>query len=320
LPRSVGFLPVFFPPEGSLGHAPVEALPVPVDADPVVVLAEGDLPQLAKHTPLLPPLEVSVEAAARAELGRRGLPLATGPQDVEDAVEDLAVRQARAAAPGGPPDLGEQRLDPLPQRVRDAKCRGDGVSGGSHVDPPATGESVGTYILPPRFWDRLLGDAVGDFFHSHAGTGRFCAVEAHVLAEVVYFVARVADRLELVEGFTEDGRPALQRVRSSLAVLFAYCPRDGSVRLKAPVRADDRVRDLVQRFGHAVLHEPVTGFGPVFGLDKLNRPALLLPDADDMEAVRVRTLHLRYPARNGRRSLRLETLPGDAPDAMDELL
>jgi hypothetical protein len=167
---------------------------------------------------------------------------------------------------------------------------------------------------------KALGNAVGDFFRSHAGTGRFCAVEAHALPEVVCFAARVADRVQLVEGFTEDGRPALQRVRSSLAVLFAYCLGDGSVRLKAPVRADDRARELFQRFGQAVLREPVTGFGPVFDLDRLKRPVLLLPDADDMEDVRVKALHLRYPARSGRRSLRLETLPRDAPEAMDELL
>ena len=134
------------------------------------------------------------------------------------------------------------------------------------------------------------------------------------------FAARVADRINLVEGFTDDGAPSLERLRPALTVLFAYCPSDGTVRLKSPVRADERVRDLFQRFGLAVLQEPVTGFGEVFDLDKLKRPVLLLPDAGDMEEVRVKTLHLRYPARFGRRGLRLETLLSDAPGAIEELL
>ncbi len=165
-----------------------------------------------------------------------------------------------------------------------------------------------------------LGEAVRDFFRSTTGTGRFCAVEARCLPDAVCFAARVADRIHLVEGFTDDGEPSLQRLRPSLAVLFVYCPGDGSVRLKSPVRADDRVRDLFQRFGQAVLKEPVTGLGEVYDLDKLKRPVLLLPDAEDMEAVRVKTLHLRYPSRFGRRGLRLETLLSDTPDAIEELL
>src|SRR5438874_1984366 len=45
LARSVGFLPVFFSPEGRFGHGPVDALPVPVDADHLVVLVQGGLPE-----------------------------------------------------------------------------------------------------------------------------------------------------------------------------------------------------------------------------------------------------------------------------------
>ena len=43
-PVSIRSNSVAKPPEGSLGHGPVEALPVPFDADPVVVLVEGGLP------------------------------------------------------------------------------------------------------------------------------------------------------------------------------------------------------------------------------------------------------------------------------------
>src|SRR5262245_19536697 len=46
LPRSVGFRPVFFPPEGRLSHAAVHGQPRPVDAHEVVVLQEARLPEL----------------------------------------------------------------------------------------------------------------------------------------------------------------------------------------------------------------------------------------------------------------------------------
>src|SRR5215468_9512503 len=46
LARSVGFLPVFFPPEGCLGHAPVHAQPGPVDPLQAVVFEQAGLPHL----------------------------------------------------------------------------------------------------------------------------------------------------------------------------------------------------------------------------------------------------------------------------------
>ena len=136
LARSVGFLPVFFPPEGSLGHAPVDTLPFPVDPDQVVVLVEGSLPQLAEHAPPLPPLEVPVETTAGPELGRDGLPVTTRPQDVEDAIEDVTIGQAGAATPGGPPNLREERFHPIPQGIRHTKRLDNGVTCGGHDDSP----------------------------------------------------------------------------------------------------------------------------------------------------------------------------------------
>jgi len=47
-PRSVGFLPVFFPTQRRLGHRSVHALPIPLDALEFVVFKECSLPQLAK--------------------------------------------------------------------------------------------------------------------------------------------------------------------------------------------------------------------------------------------------------------------------------
>ncbi len=165
-----------------------------------------------------------------------------------------------------------------------------------------------------------LGDAIRDFFRQCAGTGRFCAVEARTLPDAVCFAARVADRIQLVESFADDGTSSLLRLRPALAVFFVYAASDGSVRLKSPLRAEDRVRDLFQRFGQAVLGQPLRGFGEGFDLDKLKRPLLLLPDGDDMGIPRLKTLHLRYPARLGRRTLKLETLTSDEPNAIEQLL
>src|SRR4051812_749064 len=137
LARSVGFLPVFFPPEGGLRHGPVEALPPPVDAEHVVVLVQGHLPEGAEHAPLLPPLEVPVEAAPRPELGRDGLPVAARPQDVEDPVESPAVRQARAAAAPGAADPRQEEFDPPPQRIGGAESVHHRRAGGGPCPPPS---------------------------------------------------------------------------------------------------------------------------------------------------------------------------------------
>ena len=69
-----GVLARLFLPERGLGHGPVQALPFPVDADLVVVLVQGLLPQRAEQSPPLPALEVAVQTAAGAELGRGGGP------------------------------------------------------------------------------------------------------------------------------------------------------------------------------------------------------------------------------------------------------
>src|SRR3954453_2176453 len=79
LPRSVGFLPVFFPPEGRLGHAPVHAQPGPVDAHEFVVGHQAGLPQRLEDAGLDPLLEAVMGRGSGAEAGGvQGLPLATG--------------------------------------------------------------------------------------------------------------------------------------------------------------------------------------------------------------------------------------------------
>ncbi len=157
-------------------------------------------------------------------------------------------------------------------------------------------------------------------FRRAAGVGRFCAVEVIVSPGGVCFSARVADRLRLVEGFTDRGGSDLRCVRPALPVLFTYSPTDGSVRLRAPLRSRERAADLLRCFGRAVLRSPVECRGERFDLDRLKRPFRPSPDARDMVSARVKALHLHYPARCGRRHLKFETLPGDEPGAVGQML
>jgi hypothetical protein len=166
----------------------------------------------------------------------------------------------------------------------------------------------------------VLGEELRQFFHRDYGIGRFGAVEAHPIGASVCFVARIADRIQLVEGFTDRGQATLHRVRPALSVLFAYHPANGTVLLKCRLRALDRVRELFRCFGRAVLGSAVEHAGEAFQLDRLLLPFHPLADAPDMESVRLKALHLRYPERIVRRRVKLETLTGDEPTAMDQLL
>jgi hypothetical protein len=166
----------------------------------------------------------------------------------------------------------------------------------------------------------VLGEGLRALFRQEAGTGKFCAVEAYEMSDAVCFAARIADRIHLLEGFSERGVPTVQRVRPTLTVLFVYFRRNGKVLLKSHLRSRDCVAHLYQCFGRAVLKCAVTCDGESFDLDKLKQPFHPLPDAEDMALARLRALHLRYPERLGRRCIKLETLASDAPNAMDELL
>src|SRR5262249_39806445 len=123
LPRSVGFRPVFFPPEGRLSHAAVHGQPRPVDAHEVVVLQEARLPELQEDALADPLLEAVVRGRARADAGGvQGLPLAAGAQDVEDGVQAIPVRTPGPATAEAVGVLarGYPALQLLPQLVGDA--------------------------------------------------------------------------------------------------------------------------------------------------------------------------------------------------------
>src|SRR6476659_8920001 len=82
LARSVGFGPVFFPPERRFGHRAVHALPVPVDSFQVVVLQQRHGPQIFEDLPLHQHLKIAVERTASAEFRRNRLPLAARTQHI----------------------------------------------------------------------------------------------------------------------------------------------------------------------------------------------------------------------------------------------
>jgi hypothetical protein len=95
----VGFLPVFFPPEGCLGQASVHTQPVPADPLQAVVFQEAQPPHLEEDPRLHPLLEAVMGGGAGAELGRiEGFPLAARTQDEEDGIHADAIGRAGASA------------------------------------------------------------------------------------------------------------------------------------------------------------------------------------------------------------------------------
>lgn len=119
LPRSVGFFPVFFPPERGFGHRPVHRLPLPVDALQGVVLFQRQLPEFAKHLAVNQPLEVAMEAApGTEESGGHGFSLATRAEHEENAVTDGTPRQRRPSTLAAVRfALRQQRFQAFPQRI-----------------------------------------------------------------------------------------------------------------------------------------------------------------------------------------------------------
>jgi hypothetical protein len=123
LARSVGFFPVFFPPEGRLGHAPVQAQPGPVDLLQVVVFVQAGAPHLQEDAGLDPLLEAVMGRGAGAEAGGvEGLPRAAGAQVEEDGIHTNPIRGAWLAAAEGVcvHVFWEEPFDFLPEVIGDA--------------------------------------------------------------------------------------------------------------------------------------------------------------------------------------------------------
>lgn len=87
LPRSVGFLPVFFPPEPGLAQHPVGRLPLPVHRPELVARLDQHCPDLLEDPVPAPPLEPAVHRAVVAELLGELVPLAAAAEAEDDPVE-----------------------------------------------------------------------------------------------------------------------------------------------------------------------------------------------------------------------------------------
>jgi hypothetical protein len=165
-----------------------------------------------------------------------------------------------------------------------------------------------------------LGEVVLRFFGVRKGATRLIAAEVHQFPDALCFVARIAGRLRFVESVTKGGRSIRKGLRSTRLVVFAYYPDNGMILFKSDLRSRERATKLFHLLGKAALGVPVSCDTHAFDLELLKWPFHPLPDAADVEMVRVKSLHLRYPARAGRRQLKLETLESDEPAAMDALL
>jgi hypothetical protein len=150
LARSVGFFPVFFPPEGRLGHAPVHRQPGPVDALQVVVVEQPQLPELEEDAVGDPLLEAVVGGGGGAELGGvQRLPLAAGAQDIEDGIGAHPVRGAGPAPAEavGIHVLGDAQFHDVPQLSGDAPVLWD--SGRIHDAASCTKGEAAAGVIDP---------------------------------------------------------------------------------------------------------------------------------------------------------------------------
>src|SRR5512135_3163028 len=86
-PRSVGFLPTFFPPEPGLAQHPVSRLPLPLHAAEFVALGDQHRPDLLEHASGSPPLEPAMDGALGTVALGELVPLAPAAHAENDPVE-----------------------------------------------------------------------------------------------------------------------------------------------------------------------------------------------------------------------------------------
>src|SRR3954462_956070 len=122
-PRSVGFLPVFFPPEPGLAQHRVGALPLPLHPAEFVALGDQHRPDLLEDAAPDPALEPVVDGALGAEPLGELVPLAAAAHPEDDPVEHLPPVGDPAAGGLLGPELLEDRLDPPPELIGDLPDR-----------------------------------------------------------------------------------------------------------------------------------------------------------------------------------------------------
>lgn len=115
-------MPVFFPPERCLGHAPVHTQPGPIDAFPVVVGHQAVLPECLENAGLDPFLKAVVGGGSGAELGgSQRLPLTAGAEHEEDGLhaDTVGLAWPTATEAVGVFMFGQQGSDGLPEIIGD---------------------------------------------------------------------------------------------------------------------------------------------------------------------------------------------------------
>src|SRR3954471_7464053 len=123
LPRSVGFLPVFSPPEPGLAQHRVGRLPFPIDSAELVALGDELGPDPPEDPAGGPPLEPVVDGALGPESLGQLVPLAAAAHPEDDRVDhrppvgDLSPGRLLG------PEVPEDRLDPPPQVIGDLPDR-----------------------------------------------------------------------------------------------------------------------------------------------------------------------------------------------------
>src|SRR5262249_49192563 len=100
LPRSVGFLPTFFPPEWGFGHRPVHREPCPVNALQGVIGHQPLFPQGHEDVRFDPFLEATMGGTLGTDPRRvQRLPLAARAEHKKDGIHGFAIIDTRPMAP-----------------------------------------------------------------------------------------------------------------------------------------------------------------------------------------------------------------------------
>jgi hypothetical protein len=167
-----------------------------------------------------------------------------------------------------------------------------------------------------------LRAAIQAFFTANEGTEGYCHIDVQAGAGAYRFDVYVAERLQLLEEFTGNGKHTIRRTRPAFAMVFLYRPADGTLSLKTRHTTREDILELFQLFGRVVLgvELPDDCLRDLFQLDVLKEGHDLLPDDVDMVSARVKALDLEYSAARGLRKVKFDTLATDAPDAMNALL
>jgi len=118
LPRSVGFRPIFFPPEAGFAHRTVRRLPLPEHRVEFLTPRDHHRPDPLHDTVLVPALEPTMHRAVVAELDGQLVPLTARSQSKNDAVQNPPPIGSRSSRGTRRSILQQDRFNQLPQVIR----------------------------------------------------------------------------------------------------------------------------------------------------------------------------------------------------------